>query len=76
MVALHRGGGCSKTTTTPTFADVVQLVEHQPSKLGVAGSKPVISSMALTRHNVCLSLIWQPGKTGAAAMQATHLGGL
>ncbi len=33
-------------TTTAVWAGVAQLVEHQPSKLRVAGSRPVSRSIA------------------------------
>ena len=46
-------------------AGVAQLVEHQPSKLNVVGSRPIARSNSTTDHQVCRQgvLLWHLDQT-------------
>ena len=45
----EQGAGGSNPLTPTFFAGIAQLVEHQPSKLVVAGSRPVSRSNVISR---------------------------
>ena len=49
LAAPERSGGEARGTTRTKHADVAQLVEHHLAKVRVAGSKPVVRSVARLR---------------------------
>ena len=50
----HRFGGSNPSLPT-CFAEVAQLIEHQPSKLRAAGLSPVFRSQKQNEYCLCSS---------------------
>ena len=50
----HRFGGSNPSLPT-CFAEVAQLIEHQPSKLRAAGLSPVFRSQEQNEYCLCSS---------------------
>ena len=66
VVSAHRGREpitvcCREVVTSPTLADVAQLVERNLAKVEVAGSIPVVRSTEGGRQDRPLSATWPSG---------------
>ena len=47
LLSFDFGGSNPSAPTREIFAEIAQLIEHYPSKLGVAGLSPVFRSLAV-----------------------------